>query len=195
MAKVLGSLKKGLIFIISAPAGTGKTTLVRMLTEEFDCVAESISFTTRQPRPSEKEGKDYYFIPKEEFEKKIREDEFLEYAKVFDKYYGTSKKVVEAIRSRGKHVILVIDTQGAMQLKEFLPAVFIFISPPNLEELRSRLIARKADTPESIESRLVWAEKEMTLASRYDYHIINDDLKTAYDVLRSILIAEEHKNH
>lgn len=193
MAKVLGSLKKGLIFIISAPAGTGKTTLVRMLCDEFDCVAESISFTTRKPRPNEKEGKDYFFISKEEFEKKIQEGEFLEHAKVFEHYYGTSKKVVETERSRGKHVILVIDTQGAMQLREFLPAVFIFISPPSLEELRSRLIARKADTKESIENRLSWAEKEMTLASRYDYQIVNDDLKVAYDVLRSILIAEEHK--
>lgn len=192
--KVLGSLKKGLIFVLSAPAGTGKTTLVRMLTKEFDCVVESISFTTRKPRPNEKDGRDYHFVSKEEFEKKIREGEFLEHAKVFDHYYGTSRKVVEAARSQGKHVVLVIDTQGAMQLKEFLPAVFIFISPPNLEELRSRLLTRKTDTEESIQHRLSWAEKEMTLASRYDYHIINDDLNTAYDVLRSILVAEEHKS-
>ena len=191
--KVLGGLKKGLIFIISAPAGTGKTTLVRMLTEEFDCVVESVSYTTRKPRPKEEEGSDYFFLSKEAFEKKIEEGEFLEYASVFGNYYGTSSKLVDQQRKEGKHVILVIDTQGAMALRESLPAVFIFIRPPSQEVLKKRLIERNADTDESIERRLQWAEKEISLANRYDYQIVNDDLQIAYEVLRSILIAEEHK--
>jgi len=187
-------MKKGLVFVISAPAGTGKTTLVRMLREEFHNVVESISSTTRSPRPNETPGRDYNFITTAEFEEKIREGEFLEYAQVFHHYYGTSRKFVEGQLEKGKHVILVIDTQGALQLKGKLEAVFVFISPPTLEELRARLCRRRSETEEAIETRLSWAEKEMSLANTYDYHIVNDNLKTAYDVLRSILIAEEHRN-
>lgn len=187
-------MKKGLVFVVSAPAGTGKTTLVRMLLEEFHSVVESVSFTTRAPRPNEVPSRDYNFISPEEFEEKIDEGEFLEYAQVFGHYYGTSSKFVEAQRQKGKHVILVIDTQGALQLKGKIDAIFIFISPPSLEELRSRLHRRKSESEEAIVQRLSWAEKEMALASQYDYHIVNDNLKTAYDVLRSILIAEEHRN-
>lgn len=187
-------MMKGLVFVISAPAGTGKTTLVRMLLDEFHSVVESVSFTTRDPRPNEVPDRDYHFISVEEFKKKIKEGEFLEYAQVFGNYYGTSRKLLEAQREKGKHVVLVIDTQGALQLKEKLDAIFIFISPPSLEELRARLFRRRSETEEAIVSRLSWASKEMELISNYDYHIVNDNLKTAYDALRSILIAEEHKN-
>ena len=187
-------MKRGLVFVISAPAGTGKTTLVKMLKEEFHNVVDSISYTTRPPRANEVAGRDYNFISGVEFEKKIKEGEFLEYAKVFHHYYGTSKKRVDAQRAKGKNVILVIDTQGALQLMDQLDAVFIFISPPNLEELRARLYRRKSEDEEAMQTRLSWAEKEMALASEYDYHIVNDNLKIAYDVLRSILIAEEHRN-
>ena len=187
-------MKKGLVFVISAPAGTGKTTLVRMLLEEFHNVVESVSFATRSPRANEVEGRDYYFISQKEFEKKIDEGEFLEYAKVFDHYYGTSRKFVEAQQQKGKHVVLVIDTQGALQLMNQLEATFIFISPPSLEELMARLYRRRSESDAAIAQRLSWAEKEMALSEKYDYHIVNDNLKTAYDVLRSILIAEEHKN-
>jgi guanylate kinase len=179
---------------MSAPAGTGKTTLVRMLLDEFHNVVESISFTTRPLRPKEVPGKDYNFISADQFEEKIQEGEFLEYAKVFDYYYGTSRRYVESQLEKGKHVVLVIDTQGALQLKSHLDAVFIFISPPSLEELRERLCRRSSESIEAIEYRLSWAEKEMALKEKYDYHIVNDKLKTAYDVLRSILIAEEHRN-
>jgi len=191
---VLGGLKRGLVFVISAPAGTGKTTLVRMLREEFPCIVESVSFTTRSPRANEIPGRDYYFITSDEFKQKIEEGEFLEYAQVFDRFYGTSRKFVESQQEKGKHVILVIDTQGAMQLKGKIEASFIFISPPSFEELKFRLHSRKSETDEAILHRLSWAEKEMALSKCYDYHIVNDHLKTAYDVLRSILIAEEHKN-
>jgi guanylate kinase len=194
MSTLLGGKERGLFFVISAPAGTGKTTLVRMLQEEFSCVVESISYTTRHPRPNETNGRDYHFITVEEFEQKIQEGEFLEYAKVFDNYYGTSRKFVESQEKKGKHVLLIIDTQGAMQLRGKIDGVFIFLSPPNLDELHARLLRRKTESDEAIAYRLSWAEREMEYAPNYDYHIVNENLKVAYDVLRSILIAEEHKN-
>lgn len=192
--KLLGTLDLGLVFVVSAPAGTGKTTLVRMLTEEFDCVAESISYTTRPIRRGEVEGSDYHFIDETEFKKKINQGDFLEYARVFDHFYGTSRKTVEEKLSSGKHVALVIDTQGAMQLKKTLKATYIFIRPPNLEELKRRLHGRKSDTQEAIDKRLSWAEKEIKAAKFYDYLIVNENLKMAYEVLRAIFIAEEHRN-
>lgn len=194
MRDVLGGISRGLAFVISAPAGTGKTTLVRMLCKKHPSVVSSVSYTTRAPRRNETPGKDYHFISHKEFEKKIEEGEFLEYAKVFDHYYGTSRKFVESQQAEGKHVVLVIDTQGAIQLMGSYDAVFIFISPPNLAELKNRLEVRRSETKETLAKRLSWAEKEMTLASRYDYHIVNERLHIAYDVLRAIFIAEEHKN-
>lgn len=194
MANLLGNLSKGLLFIISAPAGTGKTTLVQMLTKEFPHVVASISHTTRQPRQGEIEGVHYHFISKKEFVKRIDDGEFLEYVKLYDDYYGTHKLWVENQLIQGKHVILVIDTQGAELLKE-MKAIFIFISPPSIEELERRLRSRQTETKDMIEKRLLWAKKEMEAQKNYDYLIINDDLAIAYQVLRSILIAEEHRIH
>ena len=190
----LGNLSKGMCFVISAPAGTGKTTLVHKLIKEFSCVSLSISSTTRPPRLKEVPGKDYIFMTVEEFEKKIEEGDFLEHAKVFGNYYGTSRDLIEKKRSQGMHVVLVIDTQGACQLRDQnYDATYIFVSPPNLEVLMGRLVNRKTESQESIDCRMSWARQEMAMADFYDYHIINDDLEIAYDVLRSILIAEEHK--
>lgn len=192
--KLLGNLTKGHVFILSAPAGTGKTTLVRMLTHEFGCVVESISCTTRPHRPNENQGKDYYFLTKEKFEERIRNGDFLEYAEVFGYYYGTSREFVLQQQKTGKHVILVIDTQGAMKLKrQGFCAVFIFISPPSLEELRERLLKRKTESPESMEERLAWAKHELSMVRHYDYGITNYNLHNAYAILRSIVIAEEHR--
>ncbi len=191
---LLGSLKQGLMFVLSAPAGTGKTTLVRMLAQEFPSVVESVSCTTRKPRPGEKPGVDYDFCSKETFEEKIAQGAFLEYARVFGDYYGTSKERVEAFLTKGKHVMLVIDTQGAMQLrKNHVNAVFIFISPPSIDVLEERLRGRKADTEEAMEKRLSWAKAEIAEAAAYDYHFINDNLDIAYAILRSIFVAETHK--
>lgn len=192
--KALGNCKKGSLFVVSAPAGTGKTTLVQMLCDEFPCVVKSVSCTTRNIRHNEVEGRDYHHLDMSDFESKIKEGEFLEYAKVFGNYYGTSKRFVESHMNGGKHVVLVIDTQGALQLKGTVDAVFIFIRPPSIAELRRRLQGRKTESDEAVEHRLSWAEGEMKLASRYDYQIVNENLKVAYDVLRSIFIAEEHKN-
>jgi guanylate kinase len=193
VVSLLGNLKKGLAFVVSAPAGTGKTTLVSRLTEEFPCVIQSISYTTRPMRPNEQQGIDYHFISEEEFLRKAQQGQFLEYARVFDYYYGTSKQFIIDQQTQGKHVVLVIDTQGALQLKEFFTASFIFISPPSFEELYQRLHKRQTEAPHVVEQRLSWAEKEVEAAYHYDYHIINEDIEIAYHVLKSIFIAEEHR--
>jgi guanylate kinase len=192
--KVLGNTGKGLLFVISAPAGTGKSTLVEMILKEFpEAVAESCSSTTRPPRPGEIAARHYEFITIDAFEKKISSQEFIEHAKVFGNYYGTRKDEVARLQSEGKHVLLVIDTQGAMQIKNQIPAIFIFISPPSFEELRRRLVQRRTEDEEKIQERLLWAKQEIAMAPHYDYHIINDQLDVTYQVLRSIFIAEEHK--
>ena len=138
-------------------------------------------------------GVHYHFINDSEFESKIVAADFLEYVKLYDTYYGTSRQWVTEQQKRGKHVVLVIDTQGALQLKGRLPAIFIFIRPPSLEMLRYRLEQRQTETAEIIEQRLAWAKKELDVVNQYDYQITNDDLDNAYQVLRSIFIAECHR--
>ncbi len=193
MPKLLGNLKQGLLFIISAPAGTGKTTLVNMLCDEFDCIKASKSCTTRAPRQGEMPDVHYHFLSNAEFAHKIAQNEFLEYVQLYGHYYGTLKKTVEQLQLEGKHVVLNIDTQGALKLKGSLPAVYIFLQPPSLDELRRRLTYRQTETEEVILKRLAWAEQEIAASNFYDYHIVNDDLKIAYEILRSIFIAEEHR--
>lgn len=194
MSKLLGNLKRGLLFIISAPAGTGKTTLVNMLCQEFACITASISCTTRPPRVGEVSGVHYDFLSKAEFEKKIEQAEFLEYVQLYGNYYGTLKQTVTQQLEAGKHVILTIDTQGALKLKGKEQGIFIFLQPPSLVELRKRLTYRQTEPEEVIEKRLAWAVTEMAASPFYDYVIINDNLNIAYEILRSIFIAEEHKN-
>jgi guanylate kinase len=194
MQKILGGLKRGLVFIVSAPAGTGKTTLVRMLCKQCDCVVESVSYTTRAPRAGEVNGRDYHFVTREDFERRLAAKEFLEHAEVFGRYYGTPLPFIEQSLNHGKHVILVIDTQGAIQLMDQgFPAISIFISPPSLEVLRERLCGRRSEGSADIEERLSWSKHELDLIPRYDYNIVNDSLPVACDILRSILIAEEHR--
>lgn len=193
MAALLGEGKEGLAFIISAPAGTGKTTLVGKLLKEFPSVMQSISFTTRKPREGEIPGVHYHFITESEFNEKISAGDFLEYVKLYGTYYGTSKQWIIDQQKNGKHVILVIDTQGAIQLKDRFSAVMIFIRPPTLDTLRKRLVSRQTETPDMIDQRVEWAQIELDAAKQYDYQIINDDLETAYQILRSIVIAECHR--
>jgi guanylate kinase len=192
--KRLGNRSQGLLFVLSAPAGTGKTTLAKRLLEEFPEIVESVSCTTRLPRPGEVEGRDYHFLSHHQFEEKIKGGDFLEYARVFDHLYGTSKQFVVDQQKRGKHVLLVIDTQGAMQLQKLkVQASYIFVRPPSFEELRDRLAKRRTESAESMEGRLSRAQHEIGMATHYDYDIVNDNLEVAYDVLRSIIIAEEHR--
>ena len=193
MQKVLGNRNRGLLFILSAPAGTGKTTLIHRLTSEFSNVVQSISYTTRDPREDEINGIHYNFITREEFEKKIEANDFLEFVDLYGYYYGTSREAVEKQLDSGKHVFLVIDTQGALRLREFYPACHIFVLPPSIEELSDRLENRGTESPESFQKRILLAKKEMEVAEKYDYNIINDNLEIAYQVLKSIVIAEEHR--
>ena len=184
---------KGLFFVVSAPAGTGKNTLVNRLRKEFDHVVESISYTTREPRKDEVNGKDYFFISKENFFQKRDAGVFLESAEVFGNYYGTSKEWIENERNKGNHVILIIDTQGAMALRKDFDGIFIFVMPPSIETLQKRLVGRNTENTLEMEKRLKWAEEEIRLSLNYDYVFINDDLEDAYDIFRSIFVAEEHK--
>lgn len=185
--------KKGLIFIISAPAGTGKTTLVKKLVQEFPHVKQNISYTTRIPRQGEINGLDYHFIDTNEFETKIKNGEFLEYVQLYGFYYGTSRSWVEEELKKGNHVFLVIDTQGGLQLKEKISAIFIFIEPPSLQELKRRLLLRKTEPAGVIDERLTCAKREIQQGEQYNYRIINDQIDEAYQILRSIVIAEEHR--
>jgi guanylate kinase len=167
------------------------------LTDEFPAVVRNVSCTTRAPRPGELEGKDYFFFDKQAFEAKIAQGDFIEHAKVFKDYYGTSDEFIKKQLASGKHVVLVIDTQGALKLQKLFkgrtPAIFIFISPPSLAELKERLVKRKTENLSSIEERLAWAKRELEMVHHYDYNIVNDHLDTAYAILKSIFIAEEHK--
>lgn len=193
-SKLLGNGIRGKAFIVSAPAGTGKTTLVQRLVEEFPEVTRSISCTTRKPRAGEIHGKDYLFLTESEFQSKIAAGDFLEYAELYGNYYGTCRTAVLEKLNAGKHVILTIDTQGALQLKKHFPAAFIFIKPPSVKELEQRLLNRKTETQAVIAERLQWMQREMEAASQYDYNLVNDDLDLAYQVLRSIVIAEDHRH-
>jgi len=186
------SREEGLLIVISAPSGTGKTTLCHMLLKELPNAVFSVSFTTREPREGEVNGRDYWFVSKEEFERRIREGDFLEWAQVYGYYYGTSKGQVLKALKEGKDVILDIDTQGALQVKERFPeAVLIFILPPSLKELERRLRKRGTDPEDVIEKRLKLAREEIKKAKFYDYIVVNDKLEVAYSKLKSIITSEK----
>lgn len=187
-------MKKGRIFIVSSPSGTGKTTLVEMLCREFSNCVRSISCTTRKPRSGEKEGIDYFFLSKEEFLERDAKGDFLESAKVFEDYYGTLKESVTAVTEKGRHIFLVIDTQGAEKLRGKVDACFIFILPPNEETLTERLKKRATESDEARDLRLSWAKKELAEAKYYDYQIVNDDLQKAYETFKEIVLAETNED-
>lgn len=193
MADLLLSNQEGLCFILSAPAGAGKTTLVQLLVHEFSNIKVSVSYTTRSPRPNEIDGKDYHFITKAAFEQKMAAGDFLEYVTLYGNYYGTSLEWIAQQRKQGYNIILVIDTQGALKLKGQLDAIYVFVSPPSMEILEERLRWRGTETEKALEARITWAKQEMEAISHYDYLIVNDDLQTAYQILRSIVIAENHR--
>ncbi len=183
--------KKGKIFVVSGPSGVGKTTLLKMLLENYkEKLKFSVSDTSRPPRKGEVNGTDYYFIHKNEFELGIKENNYLEYAIVHDNYYGTSKKRVEEIINSGTDILLDIDVQGALTLmSKKIKAKYIFISPPNLDTLRERLLKRSTDSMEIIEKRLNTAKKELEEKDKYDYIIINDDLNDSYLRLKNLFYA------
>jgi guanylate kinase len=185
---------KGLLIVVSAPSGTGKTTLCRMLLKEFENMEFSVSYTTRPPRKGEVNGKDYFFVSREEFERMVEEGDFLEWANVYGNLYGTSKSQVLKALEEGKDILLDIDVQGALQVKKNLPeAVLIFIMPPSFEELEKRLRSRGTDSEEVIEKRLNVAKEEIKKAPFYDYIVVNDVLDVAFNKLKAIITAEKCK--
>jgi len=180
------------LLIISAPSGAGKTTLCEMLIKEFSSIRLSISTTTRPPRPYEKEGVHYFFVPVSEFQRRIDAGDFAEWAEVHGNRYGTSKTAIDRALKDGKHLLFDIDVQGAMNLKKQFGgrAVLIFIHPPSMKVLQARLLARKGDSLPSIESRLQNAYNELEWSKSFDYQITNDDLTTAYRELSEIIKKE-----
>lgn len=184
--------REGKLFILSGPSGAGKGTVLTRLLETEKRLQFSISATTRSPRPEEREGFDYYFLSNKEFQSLIERDVFIEWAKVHHHFYGTLKTEVEKILKMGQDVILDIDTQGALQIREKgIDAIFIFLAPPSKEELKRRLQERGTENSKSLSLRLKNAEQEMEMISYYDYLVINDVLEESLLCLKSILIAEE----
>ena len=179
--------KKGKLIVVSGPSGVGKDTVVNeYLKNSNDHL--SISATTRNPREGEKDGIDYYFLTKEEFEERIQKEDFLEYATYNNCYYGTPKSSVEEDLEKGINVILIIEVKGAFQIKDKIKdSVLIFIMPPSLEELKRRIKTRGKDTDEMINNRLIIAEEEIGLKHKYDYEIINDNLDNAVKELKEII--------
>ena len=184
----------GNLFVVAAPSGAGKSSLVKALMQLDSRVQPSISHTTRKPRGQEKDGREYFFVSAEAFQGLIDEDSFLEWASVHDHLYGTSKKTIQERIALGGDVILEIDFQGAVQIKKlFDNAVLIFILPPSLEELKARLERRGEDTAEVIEVRLQNAEKEMKQAKAFDFVIINEMFETALFDLKTIVHSQRLK--
>lgn len=183
--------ESGILFVLSGPSGVGKGTVRKRLFEEETDLEYSISMTTREKRPGEKEGVDYFYRTKEEFERMIANDELLEYAKYVNNYYGTPRAFVEETLAKGKDVFLEIEVQGAMQVKENFPeGVFIFLFPPSLDELKNRIINRGTETEELVINRLKEARKEIEMMHFYDYVVVNDDVDQAVERIKAIIQSE-----
>jgi len=184
----------GIIFILSAPSGTGKTTICKLLIQKLPDLKFSISHTTREPRNGEVEGTDYHFTSKKEFEEKIERGEFLEWAKVFKNYYGTAFESVDRHHLNGDDVLIELDVQGAQSLRAIhYKAVFIFMMPPSLEVLETRLKNRETESASIIQERLKISGKEMQLSPLYDYILTNVDAEETTDHLLSIITAEHFR--
>lgn len=191
-------MKKGILFVISGPAGSGKGTVVKKIIEKHPEIKLSISATTRSPRPEDKEGVTYFFISKDEFKRKIENDEFFEYNHFTgnDNYYGTPRSEVNTPLAEGRDVLLEIDVNGAMQIKEkFSEVVTIMLTPPDVKTLERRLAGRNTETKAEIEKRLNTAKKEMELLPKYDYSVVNEDgmADECADLIYTIMKAEHQK--
>jgi guanylate kinase len=180
--------------VVSGPSGAGKGSISKRIVEEVEDLIYSISMTTRAPRPDEIHGKNYYFVTHEEFEQTIKENGFLEYAKVYGEYYGTPRAKVMEYLEEGKDVVLEIDIQGAMNIRKSYPkGVLIFILPPSMAELRTRITGRGSETKSDIELRLGEALKEIAYIDKYDYCVVNGDLDEAVNRVKAIIIAEHSR--
>lgn len=186
--------RKGLLLVVSGPSGAGKGTICKALLNKNDQIKLSVSATTRKPRNGEVHGVNYFFIEKEEFTKMIENGEFLEYAQIYDNFYGTPKAAIIECLEKGQDVILEIEMQGARQIKEVYPeGVFIFVLPPSLGELKSRIVGRGTETQEEIEKRFSCAFEEINQIVNYDYFIVNEDIEKSVSDVEAIICAEKNK--
>lgn len=187
-------MRQGCLIVISGPSGTGKGTVCQRLLAEYPEIAYSVSATTRAPRKGEVDGKNYYFLTKDVFEKMIDDGELLEWAEVYGNYYGTPLKKIQEKLAAGQDILLEIDTQGAMAVKEKFPeGIYIFILPPSLKELEQRIRGRGTETEEVIERRLAAACAEIEVGRKYKYVVVNDHVKKAVETVAAILTAEHCK--
>ncbi len=183
--------RKGLLFVVSAPSGAGKTTLCKEVVNLVPGLRHSVSYTTRKPRPGEVHGQDYYFVDEQVFQEMVARNEFAEWAPVYGHLYGTPRHTLTAWMDQGYDVLLEIDAQGAMQIKKkFEDGVYIYILPPSIEALRARLLQRGSDSPDEIARRLQKAREEVWSYREYAYIVRNDDMKQALKELEAIILAE-----
>ena len=184
--------KHGSLIVVSGPSGVGKDTVCNELLKRNKNIYLSISMTSREPRGKEKEGEDYFFVTKDQFKKNIVKNNFLEYATVHGNYYGTPKKTVLEKLEKGIDVLLIIDIQGALKIKKkYKRGIFIFIMPPNMRELKNRLIARGTETKEKVINRFKTAYKEINAITKYNYVVVNDEIDIAVNKVEAILLAEK----
>ena len=187
-------MSKGILVVVSGFSGAGKGTVMKRLMEKYDTYALSVSVTTRSPRPGEQDGKEYFFRTREECEELIQKDALIEYAQYVKNYYGTPRAYVEEQLNAGKDVILEIEIQGARKIKAKNPeALLIFIAPPSMAELKSRLVGRGTETPQVIESRLLRAAEESQGVEEYEYLLLNDELEICVDELHRIIQSEHSR--
>ena len=186
--------RRGVLFVLSGPSGVGKTSLCRQVVADSVAVAQSVSYTTRVPRPHEQEGREYHFVSQQGFEERVVTGEFLEWAQVHGQCYGTSRRQVEAMTEAGTDVLLAIDVQGAAQVRASgVDAVFIFLLPPSWEVLVTRLQERASEAAEIQAQRLAVARQELAHYTEYDYAVVNNQLAEAAAVLKAIIVAERHR--
>lgn len=187
-------MNKGILVVVSGFSGAGKGTVMKRLMEKYDGYALSVSATTRKPRPGEEDGREYFFRTRDEFEKLIEEDALLEYARYVENYYGTPRSYVEEQLQAGRNVILEIEIQGAMKIKEKIPeALLVFVTPPTVEELERRLTGRGTETAQVIADRLARAGEEAEGMRQYDYILVNDTVEECVDHLHQIIVSEHSR--
>ena len=183
--------RRGLLFVISAPSGAGKTTIVKEVLRQFPTFKFSVSATTRKIRPGEINGKDYFFLTKDEFDKKIVDTDLVEYEEIYSNYYGTMKSEIEKAMNKGENIVFDVDVKGGVSIKKKFPeAVLIFIKPPSIEILRKRLEGRGSESKEQIERRMTRVPMELEKGQLYDYIITNDELKKAVNEVFDIINAK-----